>query len=582
MQTSTTLATGSATIGQRWLTLRPVADHLRRRRAALLVLLPALLAAYLIKRYAVNVLFADEWAFVALFDQWRAGTWTFADLWAQDNEHRLVFPRVLTVMLWHWTQMDTRAGMWASWVLLCGIAAVLYWLISARAAERQTALTWFIPISWLVFNWRQTETLLWGIVMTIPLLVLCVVWAIYCLERSTSLDRYYGLATLSAVAGTFTFANGLLIWPIGALQLLGQRYLSREPWTPRLWVPVGVWSLTGVMVAMLYFRGYAKPGHHPSLLFFLHHPVEALQYFLIYWGNPLIGMIGGGIEAQVVGALLLALGGYTVAVVLCAQPLSRAALPYVSFLLFALLSGLTLVVARAGFGSAQAAAQHYILFASLGLIGSYALVPLIDSDSRRRTLHGMWASLLVFGALTSYAHGRDEARQWWAKMGEQAFFLRSSSCQPDARLRQLYPGPEVVRGLVSVLEQQRLNVFAAQLPITCHREHARPTMGDGVDTAPGTAHQGQTDYRLDVLNHRPVSSATAWTMDASQEPVLTLSGWAVDREAGGPASSVYINVDGQQDFQRRIWPGSLRRRRVFSTGRRTGTVALPRRCQWSD
>ena len=133
-------------------------------------------------------------------------------------------------------------------------------------------------------------------------------------------------------------------------------------------------------------------------------------------------------------------------------------------------------------------------------------------------------------------------------MGEQALFLRSSSCQPDARLRQLYPGPEVVRGLVPVLEQQRLNVFSVQPPITCHIEHARPTMGDGVDTAPGIAHQGQTDYKLDVLNHRPVGTATAWTIDAGQESLLTLSGWVVDREASGLASSVYINVDGQQDL----------------------------------
>src|SRR5262249_15088828 len=142
----TTLATGSAAVGTRWPALRPVVDNLRRRSVTLLVFLPALLTAYLIKRYAVNVLFADEWAFVPLFGQWRAGTWTFADLWAQYNEHRLVFPRLLTVTLWHWTQLDTRAGMWASWVLLCLLAAALYWLISARAADRQTALAWFIPI----------------------------------------------------------------------------------------------------------------------------------------------------------------------------------------------------------------------------------------------------------------------------------------------------------------------------------------------------------------------------------------------------------------------------------------------------
>jgi hypothetical protein len=99
-----------------------------------------------------------------------------------------------------------------------------------------------------------------------------------------------------------------------------------------------------------------------------------------------------------------------------------------------------------------------------------------------------------------------------------------------------------------VLEQQHLSVFYAQPPIVCHPEHVMPTSGSGITTAPGSAPLGQTDYRLDVINHRPVGAATAWTIDARQEPVLTLSGWAVDREVGGPASSVSINVNGQQDF----------------------------------
>jgi hypothetical protein len=540
--------TYSASVCKRWPALRPVAENLSLLGAALLVLLPALLGAYLIKRYAVNVIFWDEWELVRLLGPWDAGTWTFADLWAQHNEHRLLFPRLLTIALWHWTHLDTRAGMWATWVMLCLLAAMFYLLIAPRAADRTSALFWFLPISWLLFNWRQSETLLWGIVMAIPLMVLCVVCALYLLERSEGLDRYYCLAMLSAGVGTFSFANGLLIWPIGLVQIIGQRALSRTRCLKHPWVQMGVWSLVGVVVYMLYFRGYYKPGSHPSLLFFVQHPVAAMQYFLIYWGNPLVGLIGVKSDVQVAGGILLVISGYSIAVLLFGQPLSRAALPYFSCILFALLSGGMLVVARAGFGIEQAGAPHYITFSSLGLIGSFALVQLVESDSRRHMLQGMWVGLLLYGALTSYLHGGSAARERWAKMGELAFFLRSASCQPDDRLRQLYPLPDVVRALVPFLEQHHLNVFSGQLRIVCHLDNAMKPRDGKLDPATLAVHPGQTDYAVNLINNYPIGSVTALTMDSHHEPVLTLTGWAVDREAGGPSSGVYINVDGQQDF----------------------------------
>src|SRR5262249_43442259 len=288
-----TLATGAVAMRPRWLTLRPVANRLGLLIAAGLAVLPAVLGAFFIKRYAVNVPFWDEWDVIPLLHYWYTGTWTWAHFWAQHNEHRIVYPRVLMIALWHWTHVDTRAGMWVTWVLLCCLAVVLYRLISPIAADHKSALCWFIPISWLVFNWRQWENLLWGFQLGFALMLLCVVCAIYLLTRSARLDRSYRLAMLSAVVGSFTLANGLLIWPIGLLQILGQHYLSRARGTQHLWGQIGVWSLTGLVVYTLYFRGYHKPGYHPSLLFFLQHPMTAIQYFLIYWGNPLIGVIGG-------------------------------------------------------------------------------------------------------------------------------------------------------------------------------------------------------------------------------------------------------------------------------------------------
>src|SRR5215471_3530958 len=507
-----TLDTGAVSMRPRWLTLRPVANHLSLLIAALLAVLPALLAAYLIKRYAVNVIFWDEWGVVRLLDRWYTGSWTFADLWAQHNEHRIVFPRVLLIALWHWTHLDTRAGMWAAWVMLCCLAVVLYFLISPSAADHKSALCWFMPISWLVFNWRQWENLLWGFQIGFALMLLCVVCAIYLLTRSAGLDRSYWLAMLSAVVGSFTLANGLLIWPIGLLQILGQHYLSRARGTQQLWGQTGVWSLAGLVVYTLYFRGYHKPGLHPSWFFFLQHPLTAIQYFLIYWGSPLIGVIGGLDTTQVAGGLLLAIGGCTMAILLCGQPLPRAALPYLSFVLFALLSGAMLVIARAGFGLEQAASSRYVPFAALGLIGFFVLVQLVASDARRRTLQGVWMGLLVLGALTSYVQGRSIARSTWAERGEAAFFLRSHACQPDNRLRRLHPIPDVVRTRVSFVELHHLNVFYRQPRIACPSSHAIESLGSGVGMAMLTVHPGHTDSTVDVINHQPIGSVPEWTI----------------------------------------------------------------------
>src|SRR6266850_466867 len=510
---------------------------------ALLALLPILLGAYFIKRYAVNVVFWDEWDVVPLLDKWYAGTWTFAHWWAQHNEHRIVFPRLLLITLWHWTHLNTRAGAWATWVMLCLLAAVLYVLTSPVRAGRTSALLWFAPISWLIFSWRQWENLLWGIQIVATLMVLCVVSAILLLERSEWLDGSYWLAMGCAVVGSLSLANGLLIWPVGLVQLIGRHPGSSGRCTNRLWAQIGVWSLAGGVVYTLYFWGYHKPGHHPSLLFFLQHPLAAMQYFLAYWGSPLVG----GEAAWVAGAILAAIEGWTIAVLLRKQKLSRTALPYFSLVLFAVLSGVTLVVARAGFGVAQATASRYVIYSSLGLIGAIALVQLIESNAQRRTFRGVLLGFVLVSALVSYLHDGNRARLQWAERGEAAFFLRSSSCQSDEKLRLLYPDANVVRARVSFLEQHHLNVFYRQPPIACLRGNAMKAVGDGVDTVTFTAHQG-TDYVVDLINHHPGGVATDLTMDSRHEPVITLAGWAVDRAVGGPVSGVSIHVDGQQDF----------------------------------
>src|SRR5262249_20284773 len=129
-----------------------------------------------------------------------------------------------------------------------------------------------------------------------------------------------------------------------------------------------------------------------------------------------------------------------------------------------------------------------------------------------------------------------------------AFFLRSHTCQPDNRLRRLHPIPDVLRTRVSFLALHHLNVFYRQPQIACPSSHTIESLGSGVDMARLHVHPWDTGSTVDVINRHPIGSVAEWTIDSLQEPIITLTGWAVDREAGGPSSGVAINVDGQQDF----------------------------------
>jgi hypothetical protein len=49
----------------------------------------------LIALTAVNVPFWDEWEWADLIFRFHMGTLSFADLWAQHNEHRMLFPQLV-------------------------------------------------------------------------------------------------------------------------------------------------------------------------------------------------------------------------------------------------------------------------------------------------------------------------------------------------------------------------------------------------------------------------------------------------------------------------------------------------------
>src|SRR5438132_10662621 len=84
----------------------------------LLIAAPPLLIGFLILRDGVDTPFWDEWDGTApIFEKMAAGTLGLADFFAQHNEHRILFPRLIFFVLGRLTHWNVRAELWVIWLL---------------------------------------------------------------------------------------------------------------------------------------------------------------------------------------------------------------------------------------------------------------------------------------------------------------------------------------------------------------------------------------------------------------------------------------------------------------------------------
>src|SRR5437588_13026825 len=91
---------------------------IRRLARLLLIAAPPLLIGFLILRDGVDTPFWDEWDGTApLFEKMAAGTLGFADFFAQHNEHRFIFPRLIFFGRGRLTHCNIPTELFVVWFL---------------------------------------------------------------------------------------------------------------------------------------------------------------------------------------------------------------------------------------------------------------------------------------------------------------------------------------------------------------------------------------------------------------------------------------------------------------------------------
>jgi hypothetical protein len=357
-----------------------------------LVLSPAVLLALLIGKYSVNVPYCDEWepGFAGLFEQCAKGRLGLSDLFAQQNEARLFFPRLLFLGLGNLTRWDVRYEMAASFFLACLIALLTYRLAAPCFAGRPLLrFSVLFLSSLLIFSPVQWQAWLWGLEVCCYIPLACILAGLL-LARSKA-DEWWkvlGCGVLCVVSA-YSFGNGFVAWIVMVPALFMTP--SQESKQNKRW-RMAVWLGGFLLCEALYFHGY-QPPETGSLtdhcLDCLAEPLRSLGFFLTFLGGPLAPAI------STPPAVAMWLGGCALAGFAAAclvlfhrradRVLVERATPWLALAAYSLLSdGLTTVVRSVDFGVIQALEPRYAIFGSGLLIATIHLVALVGSEGARR------------------------------------------------------------------------------------------------------------------------------------------------------------------------------------------------------
>ncbi len=504
-----------------------------------LALAPSAFAAVAVWRHAVNVPYWDEWAVATIFPKARNGHLTFADLVAQHNESRKLFPRLLFLGLAAMTGGDVRAPMAVSWLLAMTVSAGL-WVLARRTTSdgRDAALTRWAIANLLLFSLVQHENWLWGIQVIVFVPPACLVAGLVVATSRVAIGVRFVTAIVLAFVSTYSFANGMLdwvmLWPAlvaAAWPREGDPDARRERRQVVGWS--AVYGLAFVATVASYFHGFVKPAGHPSYAEMLRTPLAALAYFAACLGRSLAGARERPLVPAIVAGTLL----ITLAIVVAVRwwrsgrdlATLRRASPWLALAAYPLASAALTTAGRLGFGVEQALESRYTTFS---IYTPIALVFLLGMTNERaaadrvQRARAAWLERLALAALAFAAA--------ITSLGSLDAFRAEHTRRLEASAVLQWSGLFVDPHSVKVRLYPEVEVFARVARRLSRMDYLSPPRRD--------------DAHLDSLVVPPTSSASpasGYLESVVDEPdgSTVVTGWAVLRDRGSPADGVLLSFD---------------------------------------
>lgn len=514
------------------------------------IILPIIIGIIYIYSFGVNVPHWDQWYIIPLYEHVLDDkNLSIYDLFTQHNESRLLFPSILMIILALATHYNTVSDMFLMYILYCMSFIVIFLMYKKDHEISKISLLQFIPISWFFFNLFQMNNMLLGIRIAQALEILAFITAIYFIDSSKTLDKKFFGAIMSAIISTFSFVSGLLIWPVGLIQIIlnGKREKIKK---------IFVWCTSGLLIFIIYFYDYIKPGHHPSILYSFYHPLDAVAIFISSIGSTITRDL---LLSQIIGILI--------PIIICSilllnrknLDLDRNA-KWLLLMTYSFFVSIEITIGRAGFENPYyGTAERYLLLTFFSIIGLYCIslntlkIPDQIYKKGSQDLHnfnylflGIILCLLILGTSVFFVTGIEQGIKTKQSREETAYYLETYKIQPDKNLQKLYSDSSYVRGIAPFLEKYKLSVFSKK----------------NVDISTLTRLDGDTLYYVDIINDKIVDQKGPITIDKEKDNEIRITGWAVDLPANMPAGAVFITIDNKMDIPTRY---SIERKDVSDT-----------------
>ena len=456
-----------------------------------LTIIPLLCLIYYVSEYMVDVPFLDQWARIPLFEKAYEGTLTFKDLWVQSNyDHRPLFPRLIMIGLVRISKWKISYEITTN--ILFSIATFLTITYQIRLTNKflkNSKPCWLIPIiSMIIFSLTQSTNWLWGWTMIIFLNVFAITSGFIILSNFGTKWAGFCSAAILGIIGTYSFANGLLYWPIGLFILF---FINHQDKKNKI-LKLILWTATSILIIGSYMYAFKTNPRHPSMLFCLSHPFQYLGYFLSYLGSPLFCF------RNLIAAMLLGLSGLIIFVFMIHDLIKyqnikfQVLAPYIALSFYSIGAGLLTGTGRLWFGLRQALSSRYVTTSSLFWISNIILFYLYinvrqnrlkekliftetdKTDSATASPKGFWqlcskelssqaksVSIITIVAVLIFANSISSITNFKRKYSQLAPAREAlmAGKSDDEVLKHLHPIPEKIKTGTEILKKYKLSVF---------------------------------------------------------------------------------------------------------------------------
>jgi hypothetical protein len=242
-------------------------------------LVAMIFCALLMVRGYVRCPFWDQWWVVAQIADGESPR-SLAWLWSQQNEHRILFPRLLV-----WLDLSVFGARNISLFLFTFAVQLAHWLLWIFAIRRWgptgQGLHWTLVglFGYCLFCPNQIENFVWAFqflfLLTFFLATLAFVCALL-LDEVKARGRLMSIEIAAPLLALCSLAAGLLIWPF----LIALSYLRK---TNRRMLTLLL--VVAVVSYVAYFAGYQRPPYHSSLWASLQLPKLLFRYILTFFGT---------------------------------------------------------------------------------------------------------------------------------------------------------------------------------------------------------------------------------------------------------------------------------------------------------